>query len=92
MSLYVMLMNLTDKGLQQVHAMTKLMGEVKKLVEERGGKLHAAYAVLGRHDIVAIVEAPDNKTITRISALIVASGNFRAETFPAVSIEELIEK
>jgi uncharacterized protein with GYD domain len=35
----------------------------KKVCENFGGKLHHLYFAFGEHDLIEIIEAPDNKTM-----------------------------
>jgi uncharacterized protein with GYD domain len=60
-------------------------------MEANGARLIQAYATLGRYDLVALVEAPDAQTMAKISALIAAQGNFKAETLSAISIPEFVQ-
>jgi uncharacterized protein with GYD domain len=53
-------------------------------------KVIAQYAVLGPYDIVTIVEAPDNRSVVRVSTELTLRGSVKITTLPALSIEELI--
>ncbi len=44
----------------------------------------AQYAVLGPYDFVSILEAPDNRTIARVSAELASRGSVRIRTLPAM--------
>jgi len=67
METYIMLTKLTDEGRKTLKQKPNRTKEVNKEVEGMGGKIVAQYAVLGPYDYVNVVEAPDNKTIARIS-------------------------
>ncbi len=43
---------------------------------------------MGRYDVVAIVEAPDDKTITKLNLSVASAGNVRTETLRAFSESE----
>ncbi len=58
--------------------------DARKVVEANGGKVVDSYSTLGRYDLVAVVEAPDNATMMKISALLARRVPVRAETLPAV--------
>jgi uncharacterized protein with GYD domain len=88
----MLMMQLTDEGRQHIRKMSKLVSEVKATIEDKGAKTESIYVVLGLYDLFAVVEAPDNQTIARVNTLIAAAGNFTVDTFPAITIDELIEK
>lgn len=48
----------------------------RALLESVGCKLHSLFFCFGTEDIVAIIEAPDDKTIAACSMAIGASGGF----------------
>ena len=92
MPTFVRLASLTEQGARQTRELGKLLAQAREVMEAHGAKMLQAYATLGRYDIVAIVEAPDEKTMATISALIASQGNFKAETLPAISIQEFVQK
>ena len=87
MPLYIRLIKLT--GVKDIKTGAERLGKARKILEDNGCKLLEVYATLGRYDFVGIIEAPDNKTAAKISALIAALG-VRAETLPAVKGEEFL--
>lgn len=91
MPVFVRLANLTEQGVKNVKNLGKMLDEAKKIMEENDTKLLTAYSTLGKYDIVAIIEAPDAQTAARVSALIAAKGNFRAETLEAMPMHEFVE-
>ncbi|PSL19430.1 GYD domain-containing protein [Shimia abyssi] len=48
----------------------------RALIESAGGSLISMYFAMGKEDIVAIVEAPDDETVAAVSMIIGASGAF----------------
>ena len=90
MAVYVMLTRLTDEGRKTVKANPKRLKEVNKEVEAMGVKLLAQYALLGPYDFINILEAPDNKTIARVSLELDSRGTLQSMTMAAMSIDEFI--
>ena len=88
MAVYVMLTRLTDEGRKTVKANPKRLKEVNKEVEAMGVKLLAQYALLGPYDFINILEAPDNKTIARVSLELDSRGTLQSMTMAAMSIDE----
>jgi uncharacterized protein with GYD domain len=85
METYVMLTKLTDEGRKTLKQNPNRTKEVNKEIEGMGGKIVAQYAVLGPYDYVNVVEAPDNKTIARISMELGARGTMEIMTLAAVN-------
>ena len=63
----------------------------RQAVEDAGGKLHAVYYTMGRFDAVAILEAPDDVTASRLALATGMEGNIRTETLKAFNEEEFAD-
>jgi uncharacterized protein with GYD domain len=90
MPLYILLSTLTDEGWKTVKAKPQRIKEVSKEIEAFGAKVINQYAVLGPYDFVNIVEAPDNKTIAKVSVELGSRGTVQIKTLPAIPIDEFI--
>jgi len=90
-AIYVMLTTLTDEGRKTVKANPKRLKEVNKEVEAMGVKILAQYALLGPYDFLNILEAPDNKTIAKVSLELGSRGTLQAMTMAAMPVEELTD-
>ncbi len=91
MATYVMLTNLTDEGRKTVKSNPKRLKEVNKEVEAMGVKILAQYALLGPYDFLNILEAPDNKTVSKVAIELGSRGTLQTMTLAAMSIDELTE-
>lgn len=91
MALYILLSTLSDEGRKTVKAKPERIKEVNKEIEGMGAKVLAQYAVLGPHDFVNIVEAPDNETMAKISVALGARGTIQIMTLPAMPIDQFIK-
>ena len=85
METYVMLTKLTDEGRKTLKQNPNRIREVNKEIEGMGGRVVAQYAVLGPYDYVNVIEAPDNKTIARVSMELGSRGTLEIMTLPAVN-------
>src|SRR5262245_13750375 len=47
---------------------------VEKIITAAGGKLHSYYVTFGDYDFLAIIEAPDEKTVLAVLAISAAGG------------------
>ena len=90
MATYVLLSTVTDEGAKTIKERPDRIKQVNKEVEALGAKVVAQYAVLGPYDFVSIVEAPDNKTIGRVSAELSSRGSIKIMTMAAMPIDEFI--
>jgi uncharacterized protein with GYD domain len=90
MPTYIMLSSLTPEGVQTVKNNPQRIKEVNKEVEQLGATVKAQWATLGHVDFVSVVEAPDEKTIARVSLELGSRGTARYETLAAIPIEEFI--
>jgi uncharacterized protein with GYD domain len=86
METYIMLTKLTDEGRKTLKQNPKRTQEVNKEVENMGGKVVAQYPVLGLYDFVNVVQAPDNKTIAKISVELGSRGTMEVMTLPVVAL------
>ena len=90
MALFVMLTNLTPDGVKTLKSNPNRVGEVNKEVEQIGAKVVAQYATLGQFDFVTIVEAPDEKTMAKVSVELGSRGTMSSQTMAAMPSEELV--
>jgi len=90
MPIYVMLTTLTDEGRKTIKLNPERIKEVNKEVEAMGAKILAQYALLGPYDFVNILDAPDEKTITKIAIELGSRGTVQTLTMTAMPIDDLI--
>jgi len=90
MATYVMLTTLTDEGRKTLKENPKRLKEVNKEVEAMGVKVVAQFAVLGPYDFVNILEAKDNKTITKVAMELGARGTLQTFTMAALSLDDFL--
>src|SRR5260370_1338620 len=77
MPTYIMLSSLTPEGVQTVKNNPQRIKEVNKEVEQLGATVKAQWATRGHVDFVSVVEAPDEKTIARVSLELGSRGTGR---------------
>ncbi|HWF24435.1 MAG TPA: GYD domain-containing protein [Solirubrobacteraceae bacterium] len=90
MPTYIMLSTLTPEGVQTVKTNPSRIREVNREVEQLGAKVTAQWATLGRFDFINVVEAPDDKTMSRVSLELGSRGTARYETLIAIPVDEFI--
>jgi uncharacterized protein with GYD domain len=89
MPTYVMLTNLTTEGVQTLKNNPTRVQEVNKEVEQLGAKVLDQWAVLGQYDFITIVEAPDEKTMAKVSVELGSRGTMSSQTLAAIPADEL---
>ena len=90
MSVYILLSKLTTEGRKTVRENPGRIQEVNKEIEALGVKVLSQYATLGAYDFVNIVEAPDNKTIVRVSIELGSRGTVEITTLPTLTLSEFV--
>jgi uncharacterized protein with GYD domain len=90
MPYYILLSNLTDEGWRTIREKPERIKEVNKELEGFGVRVISQYAVLGPYDFANVVEAPDNKTIARVSIELGSRGTIKITSMAAIPIDEFI--
>ena len=90
MAVYVMLTTLTDEGRRTIKENPQRIKAVNEEVEAMGVKILAQYALLGPYDFVNILEAQDNKAISKVAVELGARGTLQTLTMAAMTLDELI--
>ena len=91
MPTFIMLTTLTAEGVQTVKNNPQRIKEVNRELEQIGARVLHQWATLGRFDFVNIVEAPDEKTMAKVSLELGSRGTAHYESLPAIPIDEFIE-
>ena len=90
MPTYIMFSTLTPEGVQTVKNNPSRIEEVNKEIEQIGAKVVAQWATLGQFDFVNVVEAPDDKTMAKVSLELGSRGTASYQSFAAIPIDEFI--
>ena len=88
MALYIVLANFTDQGIRGVKDSPKRSEAFKEMAKKCGVTVKDVYWTLGAYDIVAIVESPDEISITALGLSSGALGNVRTQTLRALNKDE----
>ena len=90
MPTYIMLTKLTPEGIQTIKNNPARIREVNTEVAQLGAEVKAQWATLGEYDFVNVIEAPDEKTMARVSLELGSRGTSRYETLTAIPIDDFI--
>jgi uncharacterized protein with GYD domain len=89
MPTFLMLTNLTAEGVRTLKNHPGRIAEVNREVEQMGVKVVSQYATLGQYDFVTVVEAPDEKTMAKVSVELGSRGTMTSQTLSAIPAEDL---
>jgi uncharacterized protein with GYD domain len=93
MTTYILLVNWTDKGIQQVKESPRRLDAAKKALKDMGGDFKSIFLTMGDHDLVMVVEAPDDAVAVRFVLQLGLLGNVRTRTlkaFPEAAYREIL--
>ena len=63
---YVILANWTDQGIKNVKDSVRRSEAFETAIEKAGGKSIGLYYTLGKHDMIAVVQAPNDEAIASV--------------------------
>ncbi len=88
MKTYIALVNWTQKGIQEIKESPTRLDKAKAIIAEAGGEMKSFYMTVGRYDMVAIIEAPDDATYARIMLSMGSKGGVRTDSLSAFLEDE----
>lgn len=88
MSTYVILMNLTEKGIKEIKDAPERIAESVKAIEAAGGKMLAFYVLMGSYDYLVVAEGPGDETALAQLLGLGMGGYVRTTTMKAFNQEE----
>jgi uncharacterized protein with GYD domain len=90
MATFVVLGSWTDQGARAAKDTVKRTEAVRQTARQLGGEVKQVYWTMGRYDVMAITEAPDDETATAIAVAIGSPGFVRSETLRAFDADEMM--
>ena len=89
MATYIILGNFTEQGIRAVKDTTKRAEALGKIAKKTGVSVKQVFWTLGKYDIAAILEAPDEASMTAFGLSVGTLGNVRTQTLRAFSADEM---
>jgi uncharacterized protein with GYD domain len=89
MPTYISLMNFTDQGIRVIKESPARAGAFEVMADKYGVKLVSLHYTVGSYDIIAIMDAPDEETVTAVLLNVGSLGNVRSQTLRGFSSEEM---
>jgi len=91
MPTYITLIKFTSQGITSIKEGPARLDAGKDQLKVFGSELKAFYLTMGRYDVVAISEAPDDAAAAKVALAIGSAGNVSTETLRAFTEEEYRE-
>ena len=88
MATYIMMIGLTQEGMQKIEESADRLEATKKTCRDLGAEIKEFFMTMGRYDGVFLLEAPDDETVAKIALTIGSRGAIRTETLRAFTEEE----
>lgn len=88
MPAFVILMNLTGKGLAEVREAPDRIAAGVAALEAMGGRVHSFHVTMGPYDYVAVGEAPSDEVAAAFALALAAQGNVTTTTLRAFTRDE----
>jgi uncharacterized protein with GYD domain len=88
---FVVLYKFTEQGLKKIKDMPDHIKRGKEESERMGIRVVGTWVTMGEYDIVAIVDAPDEKTVAARLLETASAGNVTTTTMRALSEDEFRE-
>lgn len=88
MKTYIALVNWTQKGIQEISESPSRVEKAKAAIAAAGGEMKAFYVTLGRHDMVAVIEMPDDAAYAKAMLALGSRGGVRTESLVAFTLDE----
>ena len=92
MATFIMLSRLSPEGMRTLRDNPERIQEVNREVEEFGARVVQQYALLGHHDFITVLEAPDAETVSRVSVELSSRATASYETLPAIEVDEFVAR
>ena len=89
MPTYIWLVNWTDQGIRNVKETTKRAKSFKEMAEKKGLKVKEILWTMGRFDLVLLIDAPNDETISSLTLALSMSGNVKTETLKSFTAQEM---
>ena len=88
MPTYIALLNWTQQGASKLSASPKRLDAGRKAFKKVGAEIKDVYLTMGRHDMVCVIEAPDDESYAKALLGLASQGNVSTETLKAFSEDE----
>jgi uncharacterized protein with GYD domain len=88
MPTYITLLKYTQQGVAKVKDSPKRLDAGRKAFKKMGVEIKDTYLLMGRYDLLCVIEAPDDDSIAKAMLSLGSQGNVQTETMRAWNEQE----
>ncbi len=88
MTTYVALVSWTQKGIQEFRDSPSRVEKAKAAIAAAGGEMKSFHLTLGRYDMIAVIEVPDDAAYVKVMLVLGSKGGVRTESLRAFPEDE----
>lgn len=88
MATYMALVDVNEPEIQNAQELATIWGEIRAEIDDHGGELRDAYAILGERDFLVVFEADDRDTALQLSLVIERYG-LDTQTMEIMPVDQL---
>lgn len=89
MAKYVILVNWTERGVASARDTVSRTEQIRALAQQHGSDFDLFLWTLGRYDVIAVMDAPDDETAAALTIAVAGQGSVRTETLRAFTADEV---
>jgi uncharacterized protein with GYD domain len=90
MPTYIRLLRFSEQSMKDLKHLSDRVAAAKKAYRDAGAELKQVFMVMGKYDVVAVVEAPNDECVAKVALAQAALGAFRStETMRAFNEDEV---
>ena len=89
MATYIILGNFTEQGVNRAKDTVKRAEAFRDMAKKAGAAVKEQFWLLGQYDMMSIVEAPDDATMTALCLSAASLGNVTTQTLRAFTPAEM---
>jgi len=90
MPTYIRLLRFSEQSMKDLKHLHDRVAAAKKAYRDAGAELKQVFMVMGKYDVVAVVEAPNDECVAKVALAQAALGAFRStETMRAFNEDEV---
>ena len=91
MKTYIALVSWTQKGILEISESPSRVEKAQTAIEAGGGRMRAFYVTMGRYDMVAVFDMPDDTAYAKVMLTLASRGGVRTESLRAFALDEFRE-
>ena len=89
MPTYITLAKWTEQGIREVKDTVTRMDQARAATEKFGGRWVGSWWTQGAYDLIAVIEMPDDESVSALALATAMGGRVRTETMRAYTTEEM---